>query len=216
MERSIVSSKTFRYEIVEPSLKPTRILFVLHGYGQLAKYFIRKFTEVSDDFLIVAPEGMHRFYLNGSSGRVGASWMTKEARELDIEDNYNWLEELAITLRNEYGIDDYYVLGFSQGGATAARWYNKSSIGFKALILWACVYPPDLKPTMFTSAKQNNWFVIGDEDEFYNGESKNELVSFYKSMDFSTLIYSGKHDIQIQTLKKIFNSILKVNYSEKK
>ena len=30
---------------------------------------------------------MHRFYLEGSSGRVGASWMTKEAREDDKKEN---------------------------------------------------------------------------------------------------------------------------------
>ena len=59
--------------------------YVLHGYGQLARYFIKKFTKLpAKGIHVTAPEGLHRFYLEGSSGRVGASWMTKEDRETDI------------------------------------------------------------------------------------------------------------------------------------
>ena len=38
-------------------------------------------------YTIIAPQGLHKFYLEGTSGRVGASWMTKENREDDIK-NY--------------------------------------------------------------------------------------------------------------------------------
>src|SRR5690554_3872961 len=38
---------------------------------------------------------MHRFYRKGTQGRVGASWMTKEARLDDIEDNHKYLDKLA-------------------------------------------------------------------------------------------------------------------------
>ena len=49
-------------------------LFVLHGYGQLPEYFIRKFRPLSQaGWHVVAPEGAHRFYLQGTEGRVGAS-----------------------------------------------------------------------------------------------------------------------------------------------
>ena len=35
----------------------------------------------------MAPEGLSRFYLEGFSGKVGATWMTREDRLNDI-DNY--------------------------------------------------------------------------------------------------------------------------------
>ena len=85
MEFQFTHPKTFRYHILNEGTNAKKVLYVLHGYGQLAEFFVRKFRELGDEYLIVAPEGMHRFYLQGSSGRVGASWMTKEDREQDIK-----------------------------------------------------------------------------------------------------------------------------------
>ena len=65
--------------------------------------------------IIIAPEGMHRFYISGASGRVGASWMTKEAREIDISDNLSFLEALDSSLSKEFNFEKKYLLGFSQG-----------------------------------------------------------------------------------------------------
>ena len=67
------------------------ILIALHGYGQLGQFFFRKFSAIEKKIGIVIPEGPHRFYLEGSSGRVGASWMTREWRETDIAENTQYL-----------------------------------------------------------------------------------------------------------------------------
>ena len=40
-----------------------RIILALHGYGQLAQYFYRKFNSLTNDYGLVIPEGPHRFYL---------------------------------------------------------------------------------------------------------------------------------------------------------
>ena len=51
---------------------------VLHGYGQLASRFLRGFESIaSRTRLVVAPEGLSRFYPDAGAGKVGASWMTK-------------------------------------------------------------------------------------------------------------------------------------------
>jgi hypothetical protein len=63
-----------------------QVWFVIHGYGQLAHYFIRKFALLENkNTCIIAPEGLSRFYVNElkeggfrNSDRVGATWMTKE------------------------------------------------------------------------------------------------------------------------------------------
>ncbi|MDO7610183.1 MAG: hypothetical protein MUQ68_04950, partial [Crocinitomicaceae bacterium] len=91
MDHSFSHSKTYRYFTLGDKNKSKRLLIVLHGYGQLAKFFLRKFSMCSDSSFVVAPEGPHRFYRKGYSGRVGASWMTKEARDHDIKDNIIWL-----------------------------------------------------------------------------------------------------------------------------
>ena len=86
-KKEIKVPKTARYFTIGNEEQPDEIWFVLHGYAQLANYFIEKFRVLeSKNILVVAPEGLHRFYWNGMSGRVAASWMTKEDRLTDIAD----------------------------------------------------------------------------------------------------------------------------------
>lgn len=206
MEHKLIAQKTFRYQQIGELDQATQLLIVLHGYGQLAEFFIRKFNDVPENYLVVAPEGMHRFYLNGTSGRVGASWMTKEDRESDITDNLNWLNQLLNELKEKKKFEKIILLGFSQGGATAARWYYSKKVPFDQLILWASVFPPDLERPQINS-KSNNYFVIGTEDEFYNDEAQMTEIDFYQKIGFQTLQFQGKHDIHNTTMLEILSLI---------
>lgn len=207
MEVELKHSKKYRYEIINASPEAKIVLYALHGYGQLARFFIRKLQSLPKEIMIVAPEGMHRFYLQGSSGRVGASWMTKEAREDDISDNIDWLNEMDRQISNTYPIEKRILLGFSQGGATAARWEKNSTVLFDEMILWACVFPPDLSRNEKAANVTSPTFVIGSEDEFYDKNTQEELVAFYKEMGFNIIRYDGKHDIHSETLNQIIRQI---------
>ena len=93
---------------------------VLHGYGQLASRFLRSLESLATPSrLVVAPEGLSRFYLDAGGGKVGASWMTKEDRVREIEDYLAYLDLVRATLMPPVPLT---ILGFSQGVATAARW----------------------------------------------------------------------------------------------
>ncbi len=203
-ELKLTAPKTFRYWISGDFEKANKLIIVLHGYGQLAEFFIRKFNQIPEDYLVVAPEGMHRFYLNGTSGRVGASWMTKEDRESDITDNLIWLSKLFSQLTEQKTFEKTILLGFSQGGATAARWFYSKKVPFDQLILWASVFPPDLEKPQINS-NSNNYFVIGTDDEYYNAEAQKNEIEFYEKIGFQTLQFEGKHDIEIYALNGIFN-----------
>jgi len=207
MEFQFTHPKTFRYQILNESIKSKKALYVLHGYGQLAEYFIRKFRALGDEYLIIAPEGMHRFYLKGSSGRVGASWMTKEARESDISDNLSYLDALDEQLSKEYGFEQKYLLGFSQGGATAARWSQLGKSNFDAMILWASVFPPDLPNDIELNSKQTSYFVIGDEDEFYSKEHQEKIIEEYLAKSYKIKRYKGRHDIVNNPLTEILDEL---------
>ena len=203
MERSLSHRKTFRYHLLNEENNPTKILYVLHGYGQLVEFFIRKFRDVPSDFLIVAPEGMHRFYLNGTSGRVGASWMTKEARLVDIADTVSYLSKLDEALSAEFDVSEKYLLGFSQGGAAALRWNEMGTTHFDGLILWACVFPPDLVINPDKATEMPRYFMIGDEDEYFTTEAQNQVISEYEEKNYTIVRYAGKHDIVGSTLSEI-------------
>ena len=75
---------------LKPSTK--HIWIGLHGYGQLVEFFQRPFRDLAtEDRVFVFPQAPHKFYINGVSGRVGASWMTKDERLKDIDNQKKYL-----------------------------------------------------------------------------------------------------------------------------
>jgi len=134
---------------------------------------------------------------------VGASWMTKEDRINNIADNNEYLNNLVNFLQTENKFSELLVLGFSQGGATAARW-NAQRNDIDQLILWASVFPPDLKESSVGNSK-NGTFVIGKHDEFYDAAAQANEISKYRSLRFEIVEYDGKHDIDADTLKNILD-----------
>ena len=181
-----------------------KILIALHGYGQLAQFFYRKISFLSDDWGILVPEGPHRFYLEGSSGRVGASWMTKEWRAQDIEDNIAYLQQLIEKVRAEHPRTTLHLLGFSQGGATAARLFQRCPELFAQLILWASVFPPDLEKQAFPKKKKLD-FVLGKQDPYFDTEGHLKIIHEYRSLGFETHTFQGLHDLNQQMLLSLLS-----------
>ncbi len=111
------------------SNKIKSVIIALHGYGQLAEYFIRNFNFLDENnFIVIVPEALNRFYLNGFSGNVGASWMTKIQREDEINDQVTYLNNIIQLYKNEtwFKSSKKIVFGFSQGTAAAVRWLVNS------------------------------------------------------------------------------------------
>lgn len=183
-----------------------RIILALHGYGQLAQYFYRKFNSLTNDYGLVIPEGPHRFYLEGSSGRVGASWMTKEWREQDISENTRYLLQITAEIRSNNPTAQLTLLGFSQGGATAARLYQADPALFSQLILWASVFPPDIAMQQFPQGNKMD-FVIGSNDPYFAAESKAKIQEEYLALGFDIHTFEGVHDLDLQTLLALLNPL---------
>jgi predicted esterase len=197
--------KTTRYYTLGDLDSADKLLFVLHGYGQLPQFFIRKFqTLVEKGYYIVAPEGLHRFYLEGTSGRVGASWMTKEARLDDIEDNVLYLKKLVESFIYDRNFKNVSLLGFSQGGATATRFYAKHFHLFDTCVLWASVFPEDVSFSLIAKGL-NYQFVIGTEDPYFSKENTANLLSEYQKNGVKTHQFSGGHNIDEKMLNQIFD-----------
>ena len=100
--------RTARYYTIGPIHGfPRELWIVAHGYAQLARRFVKWFSPLDDGTrLIVAPEGLSRFYLDPvaerraqAEPRVGATWMTREDREAEIADYVSYLEHLASEVR---------------------------------------------------------------------------------------------------------------------
>jgi predicted esterase len=183
------------------------LIIVLHGYGQLISHFSRKFDSVSEDINLLFVEGPHRYYLKGSSGRVGASWMTKEDREIDIEENHDLLDALVDNYKRDFR--NIYVLGFSQGAATAARYVAQTKQAIKGLMLWGSVFPEDMQNQGFQLKSSLNILCIGEDDEYYNEERVNQEIEKMNSLQIplEVIKYKGGHNIYALPLKKIIEKI---------
>jgi predicted esterase len=153
-EHHLAVSRTARYYTLGEAGPGTReVWFVLHGHGQLAAYFVRHFAALhACDRLIVAPEALSRFYLERTTWReagkvrVGATWMTREDRLVEISDYIGYLDALYQHVLDglDRGAIRVTVLGFSQGVATAARWLCRGRASAEAFVMWAGPFPPEL------------------------------------------------------------------------
>ena len=165
--------RTARYHVLGDPTKARAIWIVLHGYGQLARYFLTKFEGLEEGVAIVAPEALNRFYLDEAHNRVGATWMTREDRENEITDQLGYLDELVKELRGDRTDVPLRILGFSQGVATACRWSLLGKTKMDRMVLWAGSLPPE--PTF--AELRTAWahltveVVLGSEDPF-SGEKE--------------------------------------------
>lgn len=158
--------RTARYHVLGTRGPATRGLeFVLHGYGQLAAAFLASVAvRGGPERVLVAPEGLSRYYLRRGTGEVGASWMTREERALEITDTLRYLERVAEAV-GAAGLERT-LLGFSQGAAAAARWAVLGHTPFARVVLWGCPLPPDLELEAHAErVRALQWvFVAGDSD----------------------------------------------------
>jgi len=189
-----------------------QLWFVIHGYGQLAEYFIRKFKVLEEhNICVIAPEGLSHFYLEdvasraqSGNNRVGASWMTKENRLTDIE---NYIEYLNAVHQQEVGNHKHIsttVLGFSQGAATVSRWISAGQVDFHRLILWAGVFPPDIdfNTTKGILKDKETYMVYGKNDPFITDDRLQEMKTLIQQLSISPEIkvFDGNHDMDSQLL----------------
>lgn len=188
------------------------VWFVLHGYGQLAQYFLKKFTVLeTNGICVIAPEGLSHYYLEDASTRsktgntrVGASWMTRENRVRDINNYLAYLDtvfEREIGMRKDLNVT---LLGFSQGAATVSRWALSTNIYFNRLMLWAGILPPDMD---FEKGKQllknkDVKVIYGKHDPFLTESRFGEMKSLSAKLEITAeeIVFDGAHEIHEPTL----------------
>lgn len=173
----------------------------LHGYGQRAADFAEQCAVLTGpDRAVVAPEALSRFYVDGleTHETVGASWMTRAAREDEIADYVEYLDTVVRRLRPDRGNrkiageevvsglrpdqgerpeeapPSICVLGFSQGAATASRWALLGDTAVDRLVLWGGAPAHDLDLAAHAErlrALDLTW-VVGADDPYVTEERR--------------------------------------------
>lgn len=163
--------RTARYLTLGEFEGAGEVWFLLHGYSMLASTFLKWFLPAArPGRLLVAPEALSRgYYEEGGGRRVGASWMTREDREVEIEDYVRYLDLLADrVLAAVPEPPKVQVHAFSQGTATACRWVSFGRIRTSRLVLWGGGVPPDLPLDRYGPALTRSGLVlaIGARDKY--------------------------------------------------
>ncbi|NIR67987.1 MAG: phospholipase [Aliifodinibius sp.] len=210
-ETYITVQRTARYfTLGNPTDKFQQLWFVCHGYGQLANSFLNNFDALDDGSrLIVAPEGLSRFYLSGTSGRIGASWMTREDRLNEIENYVNYLNAIYQNVLSDLPQRHIQVvcLGFSQGTSTVCRWIWQKKVPVDHLILWAGSIPPEIDFSEWGDffLKCHLSIVVGDQDPYI---SESDIESYEarlmkKGVPYDLIRFKGGHQLDEKTLKRL-------------
>lgn len=216
-ERSIKVSKTARYFTLGTAGPDTRQLWlVCHGYRQLARRFLRRFRGLNDDSrLIVAPEGLSRFYLDdgtrqhGSDDPIGAAWMTREDRLSEIHDYVGYLDAVVGELQEAMGgrPESLIVLGFSQGVHTACRWLVAGDMPVRRLVCWGAYPPDDLDPERgpIRLAGTDLVLVRGLNDRHVPEEGHRRQAARLADagIAFRTLTHPGGHELDGDLLREL-------------
>lgn len=220
-EHALAVYRTARYFVLgDPSGPIEEVWMACHGYGQHPAHFLRPFRAIEAPHrLIVAPEGLSRFYLDGVGAphrRVGASWMTREEREAEIDDYVRLLDTVYADVLHRAGRvrARLVAFGFSQGGATVTRWLARSpALGdppADRLILWGSALPHDLE-----MERHRDWLnrtrltlVAGTEDSWATPEKVAEQEEALRAhgVGFETVRFEGEHRLDEDVLRRLAES----------
>ncbi len=196
---------------------PVEVWYVLHGYRQLAHRFLSRFLGLaSDERLVVAPEGLSRFYIANSEGSgapsevVGASWMTRHDREAEIHDYIRYLDRVVGLAEPESEPVRRTLLGFSQGAHTAVRWAIRGRTDVGSLVLWGAGLPNDL-PDGWTERLSDTEVVLvrGAQDRLRrrDEEELDEQRLLAGGLRFRVKEHSGGHEIAPEVLRELTSPV---------
>lgn len=209
-ESHIIVGRRARYYTVGDAANARFVWYGLHGYAQLARDFAADLSGlVKPGVAVVVPEALSRFYISGTDGQVGASWMTRHDREAEIHDYVDYLDDLRASIRDGRRAEEpatELLIGFSQGTATASRWLarSRSAGAFEGLVLWGGTVAPDVGTAGWTrlAAVPVRLLVFGDRDR-YAGEERiaaEHAALAANGAPFELVRFKGGHVVDATTL----------------
>lgn len=209
-QHNIEITKTARYYSLGSFGEPNELWICLHGYAHRAENFIENFRPiVTDDRLIIAPEGLSRFYTRGFGGTVGASWMTREDRENEIKDYVIYLEKLytEVLTKCDSKPDRIVLFGFSQGVPAILRTIAETGIRADEIVMWSGDVPRDLNFEGFLSNAKDvrKWLLYSKTDPLVRQEIYSETQELLNthSIRYKVLHFDGGHEIPEAALKEL-------------
>ncbi|QYA25980.1 esterase [Gramella sp. MT6] len=206
-ENSVSYTSTNTYQTLNELTENTKTVWlVFHGIGYLSKYFLKYFKHLDkQENYIIIPQAPSKYYLNGEYRHIGASWLTRENTELEIENVLNYLDAVY-KAEGISKIENLNIMGYSQGVSVATRFIARRNIRCKNLIMHSGKVPQELTADDFKFLDRTNFsFIYGTQDEYLkSGIVKVEEARlkdlFPKNLEILT--FEGGHEVNTQLISK--------------
>lgn len=220
-QRHIAVPRSARYAMLGSLDADLReVWIVCHGHGQLAARFLARFLPLeSAQRLFIAPEALSRYYLSPPKAGphppgtpIGASWMTSEDRESEIDDYVGYLDRLHDEI---FSVVDrakvrLWVLGFSQGASTVVRWVVRGKVEPDRVVVASGMLPAELDEPggARLTARASLTVTFGDDDEFANAERVQSEEAKLKQLGvpYEMIRFKGGHTITPALLQQLTQS----------
>jgi predicted esterase len=197
IERTVATGTHGRYLIEPPaSSGPAPVLVGFHGYGEGADTQLERMRRIpgAERWLLVSIQGLHRFYQRRAN-EIVASWMTRQDRELAINDNLAYVAAVMEEVdRDHPGASRLVFTGFSQGVAMAFRAAAASSRSVNGVMAVGGDVPGELASADVGRVRQA-LVCHGTRDEWYTQAIFDRDVQRLRSahVDVRPLEFDGGH-----------------------
>ena len=217
-QRHLKVPRSARYAILgSPTADLSEVWFVCHGHGQLAARFLSRFLPLErEDRLFIAPEALSRYYLSPPSAGphppgtpIGASWMTAEDRDAEMNDYIEYLDLLHDEIFS--AVDRtrvrVWAIGFSQGAATVTRWVVRGKVEPDRVVLCSGMLPAELdrEGAKRLVRRAPLTLAFGDADEFASTErvAAEEAKLDDLGIPYEIMRFKGGHTITPELLTRL-------------
>lgn len=165
-----------------------RLLVGFHGYAEVAEWNFAELAKIPgvEGWSVVSIQALHPFYTR--SGEVVANWMTKQDRELAIEDNLAYVRNVLDAIGRPRTL---VFSGFSQGAAMAAR--AAAHVDCAGLMMLGGDVPPEVKraevklpPVLLARGTRDEWYT---DDKF-----KADLEWLEPRTRVTRCVFAGGHE----------------------
>ncbi len=201
---------TAYYAIQEPTggiNSDTRLLCVLHGWGQNCRSFLRRFSALKEEnILVVAPQGPHQMYLDMTTRKVGFSWLTTYDRNRAMVNLIALIDKVLKEVKANTGLTIApYILGFSQGVSIAYRYHLLGGRPVAGIIACGGDLPADVHGAISAAEQLPVLLVHGKSDGIVPFSKAEEAEQVLRNVGHPPTCYyfDGEHVIPAEAVQVI-------------
>lgn len=182
------------------------VIVGFHGYGESAETQFDRLTAIrgSERWSIISIQALHPFYVRRTDA-VGASWMTRQNRELAIADNITYVSKvLEHVLSDSEPVKVMVFAGFSQGVAMAYRAATSNQVPRRHVVAVGGDIPGELTPAVLMNLSSVLAYR-GRDDAQYTAEAFKLDVDRLRHAGTAVRVQSGPggHDWSPDVIEQV-------------